>query len=362
MKEERDHNRGKGEKKSLLPRTLRSRGLQFAGYQRMVVAFLLLVNLLIFGTLGYELIERPLEPFQAFFMTVITVSTVGFSEIEGISQASRPLTVLLIFAGFGMFSYVIFTISQVVVEGEIRKYFWRRKMDRAIASLNNHVIVCGYGKIGESVAAYLNKYNQPFVVVEREPERRDELAKLEYLFVIGDATDDDVLEEAGINRASKLVAATDSDSQNVFIVLTARELKPDLVIHSRAYAEEAEKRLVRAGANKVVFPDHIGGYRLAMGIMRPTFTNFVDVVTRSYEEGEIGVNELTVSNGSPLTGKTLFDAKIRQDFNLIILAIRNADGAFHFNPGKDTVIEENDTLIAIGLRRDLNAFEKHISS
>jgi voltage-gated potassium channel len=334
---------------------------QSRGMRKLLSATVALAVILGIGSVGYPLIDPHIDIFEGFYMTVITITTVGFGEIDNLSPEARPLTLLLIFSGFGLISYVLVAFSQMVFEGEIQRILGRRKLDRMISELKDHVIICGYGKIGEVVCDFMTDYNRPFVVVEVDEGMRDELEDSGYLYVIGDATMDDVLERAGIRRANKLVAATNSDSQNVFIVLTARELNPNLIIHSRAYVEEAEKRLVRAGADKVVFPDKIGGYRMAMGIMRPTFTNFVDVVTRSYEEGEIAVDEMHVGSACILVNKTLFDAKIRQDFNLIIIAIRKEDGSFHFNPGKDTVISEGDTLIAIGLRRDLTEFEKRIN-
>lgn len=329
--------------------------------RKLIFAVLLLGIILAVGTAGYIFLNRSITVFEAFYMSVITISTVGFAELENLSQASRPLTLVLIFSGIGLISYVLFAISQFVVEGEIRKILGRRKLDKKIALLKGHVIICGYGKIGAVIASFMKSYNQPCVIVEIDEELQATLVEDSHLHVLGDATLDEILEKAGIKSASKLIAATNSDSQNVFIVLTARELNPNLVIHSRAYVEEAEKRLIRAGADKVIFPDLIGGFRIAMGLMRPTFTNFVDVVSRSYEEGQIAVDELHVSGACSLINHSLADTKIRQDYNLIILAIRNQDGAFHFNPGKDTVIKNGDTLIAIGLRRDLNAFADNIN-
>lgn len=339
----------------------RDEDLELRGYKKTILALVLLGIILAGGTLGYAYIEEGVGFFDAFYMTVITITTVGFSEVSGISEDSRPLTIALIFFGFGLISYVVFSISQFVVEGEVSRILGRRKLDKKLASLKNHIIVCGYGKIGQVISEYLRNYNQSFVVVEKDEIWGEELRENGNLFVMGDATSDEVLETAGIHKAKKLIAATDTDATNVFIVLTAKELNPDIEIHSRAYAKEAEKRLARAGADRVVYPDNIGGFRMAMGALRPTFTNFVDVVTRSYEEGQIAVDELRIQGSCTLVNKSLMETQIRQKYNLIILAIRKVDGSFRFNPDKDTMIYENDTLIAIGLRKDLTAFEKQIN-
>jgi voltage-gated potassium channel len=324
-----------------------------------VAAFALMIILAI-GTVGYHFLDPHMSFFDSFYMTVITITTVGFGEINDLDPGTRPFTIFLIFTGFGLISYVLISISQIVVEGEFQRMMGRRKLNREIAALEDHIVICGYGRIGEIIAYYFKKWDYPFVVVEKSDERIEDIKNAGHLFVQGDATSDDILETAGIKKASKLIAATNSDAQNVFIVLTAKELNPNLLIHSRAYAEEAEKRLRRAGADNVLFPDTIGGYRMAVGLIRPTFMNFMDVVTRSYEEGEIAVDELSVGGECTLVDKTLMEARIRQNYNLIIIAIKRVGGEFRFNPDKDTVIMKGDILLAIGLRKDLREFEKNM--
>jgi len=325
-------------------------------------ALIYLVALLLLGTVGYRLIEPALDYFDAFYMTVITISTVGYSEVEGITPASRPLTLILIFLGIGLISFTLFTVAQAVVEGEIRRMLGRKKLDRRIAALRDHVIICGFGRIGEMVAKMMHDYGKKFVIIEKNAERSEELEESRYLFMIGDATDDKILMQAGVERAYCLIAATHPDAQNVFIVLTARELNPSIKIHSRAYEDEAKKRLKRAGADRVVYPDRIGGFRLAMGVIRPGFVNFIEVLARSYAEGEISVDEVTVGEDCQLIGRSLQDTRIRQQFNLIVLAIGKLDGTMHFNPGRDTIIRAGDTLLVIGPIRDLNAFAKQLDA
>jgi voltage-gated potassium channel len=326
------------------------------------LALAYLFAILVVGTIGYHLIEPGIGYFDAFYMTVITVSTVGFSEIRGLTAASRPLTILLIFLGIGLISFTFYTISQAIVEGELRRMLGRRKLDKRIKELRGHVIICGFGRVGEMVANMMRSYDMKYVVIERNPERLNALEGSSHLFIIGDATDDEVLEQAGVKQAKGLLAATNPDPQNIFIVLTARELNPDLEIHSRAYEEEARKRLERAGADKVIYPDRIGGFRMAMSFIRPSFINFLDVLARPYEEGEISVDEVTVGPNCAYNGRTLVDANLRQKYNLIVITIGKSDGTMHFNPGRDTVINAGDTLVIIGPRKDLSAFAREMDA
>jgi voltage-gated potassium channel len=331
-------------------------------YGHLFTALIMMCIIMAGGTFGYHYIEKEMDLFDSFYMTVITVTTVGFGEIDGISEHSRPLTIILIFSGFGLISYSLFAISQMVIEGEIQRMLGRRKLDKKVASLKNHVIICGYGRIGQVIADFMKQYKEPYVVVDINGECEQQIRDAGHLVVIGDATTDAVLEKAGIGKASKLVATTHLDAQNVFIVLTAREMNNKLVIHSRVNNEETESRLIRAGADKVIFPDKIGGYRMAMGMVRPNFTHFMDVISRSYEEGEVALDEVEISEGSKMDGVTLMESKIRQDYNLIVIAIRDEQESFHFNPDKDTTIKAGDTVIALGLRRDLSKFETNMTN
>ena len=337
-------------------------GVPRRGRVKLIGALLFLLLILSVGTLGYRLLEPQVNWFQAFYMTVITISTVGFGEIPGLGLLGRAFTVALIICGIGLVSYVFFAISQTVVEGEIMSYFGRRKLDKRIAALKDHVILCGFGRVGEIVAAELGKFGRPFVVVEQDPEREEALERCKYLYVIGDAAKDDVLEQAGIGRASALISCTHPDAQNIYITLTARELNSKLKILSRAYKEDAEKRLSRAGADKVIYPDRIGGMRIALSLLKPALMSFMEVLAESYDDGEIEVDEFTIGERCSIIGRSLVEAQFRQNFNLIVIAIRKADGAMQFNPGRDAVIEVGDTLIAIGMRGDLKALARRLDA
>jgi voltage-gated potassium channel len=331
-------------------------------YSKLKWAVIYLLVILLVGTVGYNLLEPEIGYFDAFYMTVITISTVGFSEITGLTPASRPLTIVLIFMGIGLISFIFVAGVQLIIEGEIRRILGRRKLDKRIAALSDHIIICGFGQVGEVVANQMRRYGKKYVVVEKDSEKREALERLGHLYIIGDATQDAVLEQAGVTSAAGLLAVTHPDPNNVFIVLTAKELNPDIAIHSRAYEDEAEKRLVRAGADRVIYPDRIGGFRMAMSFIRPGFVNFIDVLARDYEQGEISVDEVTVGGNCRLIGKNLMDANLRQKYNLIVIAVGRTDGTVNFNPGRDTVIHEGDTLIVIGPSLDLRAFGKEFDA
>jgi len=337
-------------------------GVPRRGRVKLIGALLFLLLILSVGTLGYRLLEPQVNWFQAFYMTVITISTVGFGEIPGLGLLGRAFTVALIICGIGLVSYVFFAISQTVVEGEIMSYFGRRKLDKRIAALKDHVVLCGFGRVGEIVAAELRKFGRPFIVVEQDPEQEEALERRKFIYVIGDAAKDDVLKQAGIERARALIACTHPDAQNIYITLTARELNSKLKILSRAYEEDAEKRLFRAGADRVIYPDRIGGMRIALSLLKPALMSFMEVLAESYEDGEIEVDEFTIGERCSIIGRSLIEAQFRQSFNLIVIAIRRADGAMQFNPGRDAVIEVGDTLIAIGMRGDLKEFAHRIDA
>ena len=335
---------------------------QPTGTASLIRAVLMLSVILVVGTVGYKILDPRMSWFASLYMTVITISTVGFGEVQGLTTGGRMFTVFLILAGIGLVSYVLFAISRAVVEGQFYQYLGRRKLDKTIAELKGHVILCGFGRIGEIAAEQLRKYGKEFIVIDKDPESKERLERGEYLYIIGDATSDEVLREAGIERASALLAATSPDSNNIYLTLTARELNPNIMILSRGYETEAEKRLLRAGADKVVFPDRMGGMRLAFSLLRPAMISFLDVLATSYDEGEIEVDELTIGDRCSLKGRTIQEAHIRPQYNLIVLAIRRPDGSLSFNPKGDTVINVGDTLIAIGRRSELTAFAKRMDA
>ena len=310
--------------------------------------FSLLSLLVIFasGTLGYSFIEG-WTLFDSLYMTVITLATVGFREVAPLSDAGRAFTILLIVFGAGIIAYAIGSMIQILVEGQVLKVLGRKKLEKQISKLSDHYIICGYGRIGAMIAReFAARPRCPFVVVENDPEVCERLAGEGHLFVRGNATDDETLLEAGIDRARGLITAVTSDTANVYITLTARGLKPDLFILARAGEESSELKLIRAGANKVVSPYTIGATRMAQAILRPSVVDFIEIATGS-QNVELQIEEICISGPSKLIGKTLVTSGIRKETGVIIVGIKRGSGML-FNPAPETSIEQGDILITLG--------------
>lgn len=281
------------------------------------------------------------------YMVVITLSTVGFQEVHPMSTQGRILTTLLILTGVGNFAFILGAFSQMLVEGKLFKAFGRRRVLKAIARLKGHSIVCGYGRIGRVVAEEIMHEGGSVVVIEQNPESVTQLDEKGILHIAGDATSDQVLEEANIRNATNLIAALELDSANVYVVLSARQFNPDLHIVARAGAESHISKLMQAGANKVLLPHRIGGLRMAQSVLRPTVTSFVELTQRGGKM-DIQMEELLITASSGLVGKALMDSGIRARFNLIVIAVKDVDGTMHFNPASDFVINAGHTLIVVG--------------
>jgi voltage-gated potassium channel len=322
--------------------------------------FLIIVVLLVFtvtsGTVGFKVIEG-WGFMDALYMTIITIATVGYQEIHPLGEAGRIFNMVLIFFGLGTTTYVAASVVQFMVEGRIRAIMGRRRLDRRIDRLNQHYIICGYGRIGRILCQTLRQKPVDLVVIEKSPELAPALEQDKVLYVQGDATSEDVLSRAGIERARGLVAVLANDTDNVFLVLTARQLAPHLMIIARASREESKSKLRAAGANIVESPYEMGAFRLAQRIMRPAVTSFLEFAF-SQTRKDIQLEELAVSEGSALAYVRLKDSGIRQKFNLIIIAIKKADGSMLFNPSFETVLVPADTVIALGEVENLDKLEK----
>jgi voltage-gated potassium channel len=314
-----------------------------------------LLGILILGSLGYVLIEG-WDFFDGLYMTVITLTTVGYGEVRPLTRLGRAYTILLLLAGMGLMFYIVTALARMVVEGEIKEALGKRKLQKHIKKLRDHYIICGFGRIGEIIARQLKQRGVPLVVVENKPEPITRMEELGYYFVAGDATREEVLQEAGIDRALGLVAVVHSDAINVYITLTARSLNPNLFIVARGEELGSEQKLRRAGADRVVSPYEIGGRKMAETIMRPTVTTFIELAM--HEGVDWSMEEVTVDATSPMVGVALKDSGIRQNLNLIVVAIKRPDGEMIFNPTLMTPILGGDTLIALGLRQNLEAMEK----
>lgn len=322
--------------------------------KRLFFIIFLITVIVIYGTLGYMLIEK-INFLDALYMTVITLATVGYREVKELSINGKIFTILLIISGFGVFTYAFTTGAKIIIEGEIKEAFKKRNMKKKIDSLKEHYIICGLGRMGKIIAKELRSNNIPFVIIEKNRENLPE--EEEFLYIEGDATKDEVLKSAGIERAKGLITVLSSDTENLYVVLSAKGLNPDLFIVARAAEEGAEIKLKRAGADRVVSPYHIGGLRIAHTVLRPTVVDFLEFATRA-EHVEIQIEEIPVEKGSSLTGKTLGESDIGKGIGAIIIGIKRQDGSMEFNPTSQTRIEEGDTLIVIGEAPRLLLLEK----
>lgn len=314
----------------------------------------LIILVLGLGTGGYSLIEK-WEIVDALYMTVITLTTIGFQEVKPLSETGRIFTIIFVFFGVGVLAYAINTGMRIIFEGEIQKAFGRRKLERKIKSLKQHYIVCGYGRMGQIICGELRARMKPFIVIENEIQEVD--ADEETLFIFGDATKDDILRSAGIERAKGLVSVLSTDAQNLFVVLSARGLNPDLIIIARAGEENSQQKLIRAGADRVVSPYHIGGLRIAHTMLKPAVVDFLEFATKTGNI-ELQMEEIRVQNSSELTGVSLHEMGAGRQLGVIIVAIKRSDGIMKFNPTSRTVIHEGDVLIALGESQKLTELEK----
>lgn len=320
-----------------------------------IVLFLVLIG---GGSAGYMLIED-WNLMDAFYMTIITLATVGYGEVHTVSPGGRLFTVVLIMLGVGLFLFVAGNIIQVLVEGRIRLVLGRRKLDTQIKKLKGHYIICGYGRIGRVLARFLVEKYVDVVVIERNETRIAKMDEDGVLYLLGEATDETVLERAGVQSAKGLITAVATDADNVFLVLIAKQLNPNLFVVARASQNSTKKTLLAAGADKVISPYDLGARRMAHAILRPTVIKFLEMAFAD-ETTDIQVEELHVHKGSRFDGCTLFDSGIRKDYDLIIICIRRPDGQMLFNPKADTTIVAGDIMVVVGCARSLKALERII--
>lgn len=327
--------------------------------RRVQRGLLLLLAITTIGTSGYLMLG--LSPLDAIYQTVITISTVGYEEMgEPATEhaAYRPFTIVLILSGVGTAFYTLGVLLESLVEGRLTDQLWRRRMERSIAAMSDHVIVCGWGRVGQTIAHDVANAGKDVVVIEIDPDR---IPDIDLPFIEGDATDDAVLSAASIERASALVAAIDTDAANLYITLSGRSARPDLFIVARARIEAAEAKLSQAGANRVVNPQHIGGERIAAMILQPSVADFLDVVM--HDAGlEFRLAEVAVAAGSSLAGQSLRDAHLRDRTGALVLAMRDGSGGFRTNPTPETLIQPGEVLIAIGTPEQLAALRQEVAT
>ncbi len=311
--------------------------------RQLKLGLILLFVTIITGIFGYMIIER-WDFIDSFYMTIITITTTGFKEVHPLNNAGKIFTLVIIFMGIGSIAYATGRAVQVIFESQI---FRRRRMSKRVDEMENHYIVCGYGRMGKYICDELVASKTPFLVIENNPSKIERLIELGYVFVNGNSTSDDILIQSGVKKAKGLVAVLSNDAENVFATLSAKVLNPKIFVVARAVEEETESKLKKAGANRVVKPYEIGGLRMAALLLRPGVTEFIDIVARE-KSIDLNIEEVTINGSAVLAGKTLAESPIRKELNIIIVSIQKTDGKFIYNPTSSTKLEEGDKLIALG--------------
>ncbi len=320
--------------------------------RNMIFAAVMLALVVSTGTAGYMILEK-WDFLDALYMTVITISTVGFNEVKPVSDPGRVLTMTILISGLGVLGYLVGSLTRTLVEGQLLQVMGRKKLERQIKALKEHYIICGYGRVGRIVCEEIKKTSPtPLVVIDRDSSVTAKLEEDGYLYILGDATEEECLFRAGIQSAKGLATALDSEADNVYITLTAKGLNPKLFILARAGRIGSEKKLLHAGANRVVSPHQIGGFRMAQALLRPTVTEFIDFAIIDPDTA-LSMEEIPIKPNSKLADVALVDSGIRKELDLIIVAIKKADGEMLFNPASHTRIQIGDTLIALGQRSSL---------
>lgn len=318
-------------------------------------SLILFLTLFGFGTSGYMYIEG-WDVVDAMFMTTITLATVGYGEVNKVSQEGRIFTVILIIFGVSLFLYVAGNTMQFLVEGRLRAILGRRKLEKTIARLNDHYIICGYGRVGRGLCQYLLQKKLKVLIVEKDEDRIPEMEADKVPYIIGAANEEENLEKAGIERAKGLLSVLGSDPNNVFVVLISKQLNPNLFVVARANQDRAKKTLESAGADKVISPYDLGARRMAHAILRPTVIDFLEMAFTD-QKTDINFEEIPVAAECQLIDTTLMASKIRQDLDVLIIAIKKSNGEMEFNPKPDSRIEEGDTIITVGQHANLKKLE-----
>ncbi len=337
--------------------------MKFFSYSNQVVRGIVLTSLiLLVGTIGYWLIEG-WNILDSLYMSIITLTTVGFSETHSLSPQGRIFTIFLLVIGVGFILYMFTVLSEVIVSGRIESFLDKRKMEKQIADFRGHYILAGFGRIGTIITKILgNAFS--LVILEKDQSRELELEETGHPFILKDASHSQALKRAGVERARALITALPTDADNVYITLTAKELNPDIMIVARADHADAKRRLKRAGADHVVSPYEIGARRMALILAKPTV---IDFLSESVRTGNIDrlleLEEIKVEPISPLAGQTLIEANLSERCNIILLSIRKKNGEEIFNPRYMEEIDKGDTLLVLGesdalkCLRDLAAFK-----
>lgn len=326
--------------------------------RRLIIPGLTLVALILIGVIGFSYIEGwPL--IDSLYMMVITLSTVGFREVRPLNDIGKIFIMGVIVCGVGIGAYTISQVIEIIVEGEIIGYRRRKKMDKKISELRGHYIICGYGRVGHQVAQEFDVFKVPYVVIDGKPETEKELEGKHMPYIIGNVTLDENLEKAGIKYAKGLIAAADSDTDNVFVTISARVLNPNIYIVARAGRADLEEKLRRAGADRIISPYFIAGKRMAALAIRPVATDFLDMVMHG-EHFELEMREIIIDKTNVIANKTLGEAQVRQKSGAHIAAIKKLNGSFNLQPTADSKIEAGDILVTLGTPKQLDTLESII--
>ncbi len=330
--------------------------------RNLIVAAICIIAIFLAGTIGYRMIEKNWSLLDAIYMTAITLTTVGYTDNpcnDQISSARKIFTIFLIVVGIAVFAYGIGNAMAFIVEGQLSETLRRKKMDNEIARMKNHYIVCGAGDTGIHTINEFLKMESNFIVIEQDESRLKHIleSREKLLYIQGDATDDEVLLKAGIEKATGLVTCLAEDKDNLFVVISARSINPKLKIASKATDEMAKKKILRAGANEVIMPDFLGGLKLASLVLRPKVVSFLDIML--YKEAATRFSEATISEGSQLVGISLEEAQIPNRTGLLVVAVQKAeDDNFIYNPRPIIQLDSGDTLIVIGDVKQVRKLKK----
>lgn len=320
----------------------------------------ILTAILLVGTTGYWAIED-WDILDSLYMTLITLTTIGFGEVHELSFRGKIFTILLVIFGVAGVAYSIRTLGQMILEGQLRKYLGRRIMEKQIKKLKGHYIVCGYGRVGETVCQELKRNNVPFVVIERSTELIEQMESCGIVFISGSCDDDENLKAAGIQRAKGLINTIANEADAVYITLSAKQLNPDLFIMARADSPGGHVKLLKAGATKVISPHIYAGIRMAQTSIRPNVVDFMSLAANGVSDG-LKIEEVAIKKGSGLVGTTMKNSGIRSELGITVIGAKKKGLEMYYNPPPDFLIEEGDTLILIGDSPQLEKIEEFIST
>ncbi len=330
--------------------------------KKIIIIISVFLSAIAVGTAGYMVIEK-WNLLDSLYMTTITFSSIGYGEVHPLDASGKIFTILLILFGFSLVAAIAGMLTSLILKGEVGNIIRRQKMKEMIKKLKNHHIVCGLSPVGEAIIEEFYTTNQKFVVIDKDELALEKARKSfpNVLYILGDASQDDVLEEAGIERAKTILTCLNDDSMNLYVVISAKSLNPSIKIVGAAVEENAFAKMKRAGADYVISPQRIGGLRMASTVLRPNVVSFLDIMLRE-SEGEWRIEEASIPPNSPFVNFTLAESQISKNTGLVIIAIKKASsGRFIYNPDANTVLEQNDKILVLGNQEKLERLVRYIS-